>query len=253
VSLLSEILLAESLAEKTIREEIKRIEDAVLSHSSFIKTCDFRAIHPRDLEFLFDAYESSFFRGALRQALGLSELRFTFSPRMTLAGGKTKRFQNSTGQVSFEISIASSMLFDAFGETDRDVTVCGIPCDSRLEALLRIFEHELVHLAEFLCWSDSNCSKPRFQGIANRYFQHQAHTHSLLTRRERAAESGIRVGSKVAFVFEGERFTGHVNRITKRATVLVEHVEGRMYSDGRKYKVFYIPLAELTLLLSATN
>jgi hypothetical protein len=164
---------------------------------------------------------------------------------MTHAGGKTARYRARNGEKSYEIAIASSMLFDGFRQTDRLITVCGLECRDRLEALQRIFEHELVHLAELLCWGDSDCTAARFQDIAARLFLHRAHTHNLITRRERAAASGIRVGSRVIFAFEGRRLTGRVNRITKRATVLVEDPEGVKYSDGLRYKVYYVPIAWL--------
>jgi hypothetical protein len=35
---------------------------------------------------------------------------------------------------------------------------------------------------------------------------------------------------------------GLVNRITKRATVLVEDAEGQKYSDGLRYKTYYVPI-----------
>ena len=139
------------------------------------------------------------------------------------------------------------MLFDGFGEQDREITVCGLPCANRLEALQRIFEHEMVHLIEQLCWQNSNCSAPRFQDIAHRHFLHRAHTHQLITRRERAAQSGIRVGSRVTFEFEGSRSTGRVNRLTKRATVLVEDAEGERFSDGGRYRRYYVPIVHLRL------
>jgi inactivated superfamily I helicase len=120
-----------------------------------------------------------------------------------------------------------------------------LDCESRLEALQRIFEHEVMHLAEMLCWERSDCATARFQHIAARFFLHRAHTHDLVTRRELAADSGIRPGSRVAFVFEGRSLTGRVNRITKRATVLVEDSEGRMYSDGARYNTYYVPIAHL--------
>lgn len=88
----------------------------------------------------------------------------------------------------------------------------------------------MVHLAEMLCWGKSDCSAARFQSIAGRLFLHWAHTHNLITRRERAAASGIRVGSRATFLFEGRCLTGRVNRITKRAGVLVEDGEGARYS-----------------------
>jgi hypothetical protein len=95
-----------------------------------------------------------------------------------------------------------------------------------MEALQRIFEHEIVHLIEQLCWGNSDCAAMRFHDIAQRLFLHRAHTHNIITRRERAAESGIRVGSRVAFSFEGQRLAGRVNRITKRVTVLVGAFRG---------------------------
>ena len=140
------------------------------------------------------------------------------------------------------------MLFDGFGKMHRRITVCGLDCENRLEALQRIFEHEVVHLAEQLCWENSDCAATRFQDIAKRFFLHRAHTHNLVTRRERAALSGIGLGSRVAFLFEGRRLTGRVNRITKRATVLVEDTEGQKYSDGLRYKTYYVPIVHLELV-----
>ena len=98
---------------------------------------------------------------------------------------------------------------------------------------------------EQLCWETSNCAAARFQDIAARHFLHRAHTHNLVTRRERAADSGIRLGSRVTFVFEGQRLTGRVNRITKRATVLVQDGEGQQYSNGLRYRAYYVPIGLL--------
>jgi len=108
-----------------------------------------------------------------------------------------------------------------------------------------------VHLGEQLCWETSDCARARFQDVAGRLFGHRAHTHSLITRKERAAESGIRPGSRVTFTFEGKRLTGLVNRITKRATVLVEDPAGMRYSDGSHYKAYYVPIAWLERLPDA--
>ena len=68
-----------------------------------------------------------------------------------------------------------------------------------------------------------------------------------MTRRERAAEAGIRIGSRVSFIFEGQELTGRVNRITKRATVLVQDPEGSPFSDGSWYKTYYVPLVHLKI------
>jgi hypothetical protein len=44
------------------------------------------------------------------------------------------------------------------------------------------------------------------------------------------------------FTFEGVKRTGIVNRISKRATVLVEDREGQRYSNGKHYIKFYVPV-----------
>ena len=247
-SALAEILLSEKPSEELVRQRVAAIQASVLRQSRYLRELDFKIIHPYDLEILFGAYDEQFWRSSCRRALDGRKLDFRLSSRMTRAGGKTTRFKSRTGEVSYEISIAGSVLFDAFGRNDRSVTVCGLECGNRLEALLRILEHELIHLAEYLCWENSDCAATRFQEIAGRFFLHRTHTHDLVTRHERAAESGIRVGSRVSFVFEGQRLTGRVNRITKRATVLVEDSGGQKYSDGSRCKIYYVPISGLQTL-----
>jgi hypothetical protein len=247
---LANAILVADLPENLIQQRVQRIRRDLLAHSNYLREPDFKAIHPLDLEFLFGAYDEQFFAGLCRRALDGKSLHFRLSRRMTHAGGKTARFTSRVGEVSYEISIASTILFDGFGGTDRLVTVCGIECQSRLEALQRIFEHEIVHLVEQLCWGTSNCAAERFQAIAARFFLHRAHTHNLITRRERAAVVGIRIGSLVTFEFEGRQLTGRVNRITKRATVLVADPDGVSYSDGLKYRTYYVPLASLKSVMA---
>ena len=247
----------DALAEKALGfhappEEIQRtvsnIHKVMLKCSRHIRQPNYTLIHPEDLEMLFHLYDREFFHDHCKLALDRTELKFRLSRRMTKAGGTTARYRTAAGKVFYEITVASSMLFDGFGEQDREITVGGLPCANRLEALQRIFEHEMVHLIEQLCWQQSNCSTPRFQDIAHRHFLHRAHTHALITRRERAAQSGIRVGSRVTFAFEGQRLSGRVNRLTKRATVLVEDAEGERFSDGGRYRRYYVPIIQLRLM-----
>ena len=250
---LAQAILSLQLEPELIELRASQIRMDVLKTSGHMKDPNFRSIHSRDLEFLFDSYDSRFLAGLVRRSLEGAPLRFRLSPRMTRSGGTTTRFRSRTGAVRYEIAIASSMLFDGFGDEERDVTVCGWPCATRLEALQRIFEHELVHLCEQVCWGNSNCSGTRFQEIASRLFLHRAHTHSLVTRRERAAESGIRPGVKVVFECEGRRLIGVVNRITKRATVLVEDPTGRKFSDGLRYLTYYVPLLSLEVVKTTSS
>lgn len=239
---LADAVMSLRLPEELIEQRVSEIQRDLLAHSRHLRTVNFMAIHVADLEFLFNAYDSRFLSGLVRPALAGRSLTFQLSPRMTRAGGKTARLRTRTGDVRFEIAVASSMLFDAFADADRRVSVAGLECDNRMDALQRVLEHEIVHLIEQLCWGSSNCSAGRFQDIAARIFRHRAHTHSLVTRRERASAAGIVVGSHVTFTFEGQQITGRVNRITKRATVLVEDPNGIKYSDGLRYSRYYVPI-----------
>ena len=46
------------------------------------------------------------------------------------------------------------------------------------------------------------------------------------------------------FRFDGIEHTGVVNRVSKRATVLVGP-QGRRYTDGKHYNKFYVPVQML--------
>ncbi len=245
---LSRLLLTREPGEAAVRAWTDEIAEELLGRSAHIRAPNFTDIGPDDLAFLFTAYDGRFLDGLCARTPGPDALSFRLSRRMTRAGGKTTRFEPGGATPRFEIAIATSILFDGFGEKDRDVTACGLPCRHRLEALQRIFEHELVHLAEWLCWGESHCGRSRFRGIARRLFLHRAHTHRLITRSERAARDGIVVGARVGFDYRGRTLAGRVNRITKRATVLVEDADAPRWSDGRRYARYYVPLGELRLI-----
>ena len=94
---------------------------------------------------------------------------------------------------------------------------------------------------------DSSCSADRFRNLVWNYFTHPETRHDLVTQQERAkTKFDIHVGDRVAFEFEGTKHIGIINRITRRATVLVESPNGVAYGDGKKYLKFYIPLPMLT-------
>ena len=247
---LSRILLVSDPEPAKIRRWTRDIGHRLLRASPYASEPNFTRLHTDDLSFLFAAYDARFLDGLCGKLLGPSGLSFRLSDRMTRAGGKTTRRRLPDGTTHFEIAVATSILFDGFRTSDPEVTVGGLPCHDRLGALQRLFEHELVHLAEWLCWDESHCNRERFQGIAARLFGHRAHTHELVTRSARAAKLGIGVGTRVSFRYQGRRLQGRVNRITKRATVLVGDPNGELWSDGHRYVRYYVPLRELRPVVS---
>lgn len=239
----STVLDADEIAART-----KQIHAVVLSKSNYFDEPNFTRIHPADLKLLFDEYDGRFFDGQIKDLLGDTPLRFGLSKRMTSSGGKTARYTaHADGIGWYEISVSTTILFGCFGGDDhRPITASGLVCHDRLDALQRVMEHELVHLIEMLLWDKSSCSHARFQSITLRFFAHTKNMHQLITPREKAiVQFGIRPGMTVRFRFDGVEHKGVVNRINKRATVLVESRKGVPYSDGKHYTKFYVPVKML--------
>lgn len=235
---------------EAVRDRSDAIFERVLSGSSYIEKPNFSKIHPDDVEAIFDAYDELFFQGTLRKSIGKTPLTFQLSKRMTSAGGMMVHHFHKRGRkietVRYEIKVSSTLLFQTFHDIDRPIRANGLICRNRLEALQRIVEHEIVHLAETLEWGKSSCSADRFQDIAHRFFAHTEHTHQLVTQAERAAAKyALQAGDQVSFEFEGKKRIGTINRITRRVTVLVEDPRGETYNDGKKYVKYYVPLEGL--------
>jgi hypothetical protein len=239
-----------------VEERSGRIYDEMLGQSPNLRTANFTRIGPDDLERLFAAYDREFFRGRLAEMLHEDDahpMAFRLSRRLVRAAGQTMRWTRPirragrpATKIDYEITVSATLLFHTFQNVDRKVMVGGLECRDRLEALQRIFEHELLHLAEFLGWGRSNCSAPNFHALSRRIFAHEGVYHDLVTPREEAGVAyGIAAGDRVTFEHDGVRHVGHVNRITRRATVLVEGPTGRLYSDGKRYLTFYVPPAML--------
>lgn len=251
---LSDICSAASLSPVDRQAKLLRISDHVVRNSRAIDAPNFTQIARRDLETMVEAYDAEFFDSCCAAAAREHALAFRLSSRMTSAGGKTTRtiyppMRNRPGRIDYEIALSTTLLFQTFRDDSRPIRVCGLTCGDRLAAMMRIVEHELIHLAEMLVWVHSDCAAKRFQGIANRLFGHTEHRHELVTQRERArTEFNIRLGDRVTFVIAGQKLHGIVNRITRRATVLVANPAGELFSDGQRYVRYYVPLPQLKRL-----
>ena len=239
-----------------VASKVSKIYRGLLERSRHLRAGNFEAIHVNDLRLLFDSYDLEFFDGLLGRMLQEDcggQITFRLSSRMTRAAGKTIRRlvkQRDGWQVlqraEYEIAISTVLLFQTFNDIERPVSVTGLAVLDRLEALQRVFEHELLHLAEFLAEGTSSCAQEQFQTLSRAIFGHASVVHDLVTPREIAAKThAIRQGDLVAFDHEGTTRVGRINRITKRATVLVEDDNGRLFSDGKKYATFYVPVAML--------
>jgi hypothetical protein len=258
-------VLHNQLPAEEIRGRQRRIFAEVLQLSRSMESPNFTRIDSDDLRRMTMLYDREFFNSQLLVLIGRDRLRCGISARMTRIAGKlvthyadraSKKMTAVQPQIRqdtrrFEMVLSSTLLFQAFGDVDRPITVTGLRCNNRLEAMQRVCEHELVHLLEMFLWNDSSCSQSRFQNIAGRFFGHTEHRHDLITQSERAARNfDIRVGARVRFSVEGKTLVGCVNRITRRATVLVEDARGERFTDGRRYVRYYVPLEQLRRVAS---
>src|SRR5262245_60676062 len=233
----------------------KAIYERILRDSPRVRAGNFTQIAPADLALMYELYDEHFFAGGLRELVKASgaPLRFELSARLTRSAGLTKRFSARPRKgmpppppTRFEISLSTTLLFQSFRDVERTVRVNGLVCNDRLEAAQRVFEHELLHLLEMLVFVDSDCNAERYKSLAWNYFGHTQTKHDLVTQNERArARFDVKGGDRVAFTFDGLPYVGVVNRITRRATILVEDERGVAYRDGKKYLKFYIPLPML--------
>lgn len=228
----------------------ERVRVAFLSRSRYASRP--KGLSAADLELLFGLYDGEFFGGALAESVEWggddTKLSFRVSSRMTSAAGKlyARLPRRGRGPVRYEIALSGHLLELNF-RGGRGAEVNGLACRDRADALMRVFEHELLHLVERLLTGTSSCRKAPFKALAARFFGHADVTHRLDTPRTKARDLlGLSVGDPVRFSHAGRSLAGRINRIGKRVTVLVPDERGTLYTDRRRYRKFYVPLSLLS-------
>jgi hypothetical protein len=233
-------ILTQRYTAAEIEQKTQAIYDQIVQDSSSIDQGNFNRIGVDDLAQLFWLYDRHFFEDFFR-ARCMERLSFRLSQRMTRAGGKTTYYKTDR---TYSIALSTELIFKTFGPVEREVVVTGRVCKDRLEATMRIVEHEMIHLLEFLLFDDSSCKQPQFRQLAGNVFGHTGFTHDLVSGVEQAQKVyNIKPGDAVSFAFEGQRHEGIVHRITKRATVLVPDDKGGLRDrQGKRYRKYYVPV-----------
>lgn len=215
----------------------------ILANSPFIRTGNFARISQNDIKYLFQLYDHYFWNGFFKKNHDYP-VAFHLSRKMTRSAGKTE-YNPRTRQ--FSLKISSILLFQSYRDTDRPIKVNGLICKNRLEALMRVMEHESVHIYEIIQFGNSSCKADRFKQLARQVYGHSDTHHQLVTQRERARKRfGFDIGSIVRFSIGKQQYSGKIVRITKRATIMVPNSQGN-YQDvkGNRYMKCYVPLERL--------
>lgn len=230
----------------TRREEIGT---RLLGSSAHLISADIRRIAPSDLELMYQLYDQIFFDNWLRQNFA-GKLQFSISRQMTKSAGKTICSKNNPPDARvIEIRISLPIIAN-YGAVEGLDLVGGVKCYSRLDALQLIFEHELVHVLEFVLFGNSSCKQNRYQNIAANLFGHQSSYHQLPTHREiTRRELGLEPGTEVTFQYDGASMRGIIQSIRKRAAVMVVDSKGPYHDRyGKRYSKYLVPLQLLRRL-----
>ncbi len=152
---LGQLITQRQLDRAEIGKRTTDIGRSVLASSRVMKSANFTSTTAADLQRMADMYDAMFFDSKLLTIAREHSMSFRWSSRMTSAGGKTIRSVHRargarTSRVSYEIALSATLLFQTFGDLDRPIRVTGHVCENRLQAMQRILEHELIHLAK--CW-----------------------------------------------------------------------------------------------------
>ncbi len=225
--------------DEVVKAKIARIRERLLAGGTGIREENFKAITEADLRLLFELYFEEYFDADTRP---LWKGSFSLSRRMTKTAGKVIFNRRDR---SAEIRIASTLLLRlGFTDPSQFYVVNGIRCYTRLDCLLRVFEHELAHVFEYLAYGSSNCSQQRFKEMVYKLFRHTRTKHEMSSSRDakRTVES-FSPGDRVRFIYQGITREGIIKGIRKRAIVLCDPVRDRW---GRKVAPkFYVPLTKL--------
>jgi predicted SprT family Zn-dependent metalloprotease len=225
------------------REEVRR---ALIAQSKNIDSGVINRMADSDLRLLFELYDAVFLERYFAMNFAGS-ITFSLSARMSKSAGKTIYPKNlkslKPDQEKYELRMGI-VLFFKYDQLSRDKKVNGLRTGDSLEAFQLVFEHELCHLIELHFYRESNCKRERFKTIARNLFGHTESYHQLPTSGEIAEEKyNLRVGDRVVFTCETGKVEGVIQRINKRATVMVPDKKGD-YRDqqGQRYAKWYVPL-----------
>ncbi len=228
-----------------IKRKREQVRSFLLQRSTVIKGVDLAQLSSNDLELMFELYDQVFIEGWIQRNYS-GRMQFSISRKMTNSAGKTVCLRNDSSKPDstvIEVRISQQILSN-YGMVEGADMVGGIKTGSRLEALQLIFEHELIHVIEFICFGESSCKQSRFKTMADNLFGHKENYHQLPTNKQIAQQRlGLSPGSAVAFPYQDRKLEGILCSIRKRASVMVSDKNGR-YCDkeGQRYSKYLVPL-----------
>ena len=148
---------------------------------------NFDQITTNFLQKMFQMYDRMFFGDKLDQIMKQKNTQLTveFSDRLTKTGGKC-----SNNGCHYTIKLSQPIITGTFRKGEKLHMANGLECYNRLECLMNIFEHELIHFVIGI--THGHIEKDAvygshgeyFKQLVKVYFGHTAYKHALLLNIE---------------------------------------------------------------------
>jgi hypothetical protein len=155
---------------KSIPDNRKRIR------TKFIKFKDSAStVGDDDLRHLFEAYDTEWFQGKIGKYFKRKEYTLDF---ITGSGDGFGIVGTCAGRCKYTITIPTRM----FTSATQGTVVAGLSCSDSLDCLMRVLEHEMVHLIIFTFCENEYLSEqhsPLFTATTKKLFGHVNHTHQI--------------------------------------------------------------------------
>lgn len=148
----------------TIYNEFKQYKDSVTDMTE------------KDLEVLFSRYDELCFGGDIRNHI--KDVRYKL--QFKTSGEETFTTEGTCNHKTCDYTI--TIPIEYFSNVNGITNVAGHPCKDQLECLLRVIEHEMIHLIIFIFCRDNFITDqhgPLFMDMANDLFRHSDHRHYI--------------------------------------------------------------------------
>ena len=185
----------------------------------------------RELEVIFEAIDKVYLDNFFKTNFS-GKFCFNISNRMTKVAA---RISSKKPYCQFDITFGLNT-FKNFGLHNASEIVNGNLCDTHLEAIISVMQHELLHAIQCLVSGNSK-HNAEFKFLGEVLFGHKGTTHAIGHKLIEPSSVTAKPGNIVSFTHKGEVLTGTILRISKRATVVTP--------TDRK---FYVPITQLKVI-----
>lgn len=224
-----------------------KIKELLLNDTFYSE--NFISLYPQQIERMFYFYDKVFFDDEIQNMLESTNSTVKFEiikGKKTSIAGKcttTKKGKSCNFTLFFPDEIYLNLFVK---ESEKSLKNNGLVCKSRLDCLQLTFEHELIHLINYL-WDIKGISEEKgfgksmysnhgkaFKCLVKRYFGHTETKHELKRGdvSSRLSIDDVKMGEIIIFTYDDNKLTGKIiKKNPKRAIVEL--------TDGRRFNVYY--------------